>query len=432
MDALHPVKFEHGKFRGWRAIHLDNGIIHLAITPDIGGRVMALDLDRYEFFYVDPTLAGKLFTPSEHIGDGTPNAWKNYGGDKTWPAPQGWDNDEQWHGPPDPVLDGGRYSLAVLQNKEDLVCIELTSAPEPLTGVQITRRITVQRGNSRVKLELSFTNTSGRPRRWSIWDVTQLRAGRLLENGQSAPETECVISAPLNPRSRFPKGYQVMFANPDNPQWTTDPQRQLLIARYLYEIGKIGWDSPGGWIAFHNGAEAASFIVNFTYFPDAEYPDQGASLECWTVGRGKIPGINYDYENSGIYLMETEVLSPLFTFHPGEQRNFSVEWGACRTPGMVIEASPAGAISRPLTAAPAPGGLRLTGGFGVYDQGVLEVAWLDEGRQVLQTLSLELVTPSRPLLFDQILAPPTGATSVRIQVIADTDRSTRFLAEAAL
>jgi hypothetical protein len=431
MSALPPVKCEHARFHGWDAVHLDNGIVHLAAVPGIGGRVMALDLDGYEFFYVDPHLAGKLFSPAEHVGDGTPNAWKNYGGDKTWPAPQGWETDDQWHGPPDPVLDGGPYSLVVLHAGDDLACIEMTSRPDPHTGVQIARRISLPRGAGRVRLDLSFTNTSNLPRRWSIWDVTQLRAERLLPDGGLAPETECVISAPLNPHSRFPKGYQVMFASPDNPQWTTDSQRQLLVAHYLFEIGKIGWDSPGGWIAFHNGAAKSSFIVNFTYFPQVEYPDQGSSLECWTVGRGKIPGINYDYENSGIYLMETEVLSPLFTLQPGERRSFNLEWGACRTLGMPEQAGPAGAVSQPLAALPVPGGLRLTGQFGVYDQGVLEAVWRSPDNQVLQIQSLELVTPTRPLLFDQTLVPPVGAAAIQLQVTADADRAARFLTEVA-
>jgi hypothetical protein len=431
MSTLPPVRLERARFQGWHAVHLENGIVHLVAVPDIGGRVMALDLDGYEFFYVDPLLAGKLFTPTEHIGDGTPNAWKNYGGDKTWPAPQGWDNDEQWHGPPDAILDGGRYSLAVLHAGQDRACIEMTSKPDPFTGVQIARRVTMERGNSRIKLDLSFTNTSDRPRRWSIWDVTQLRAERQLENGGRAPETECVITGLLNPHSRFPKGYQVMFADPDNPQWTIDAQRQLLIARYLFEIGKIGWDSPGGWIAFHNGAAKTSFVVNFKHFPAEEYPDKGSSLECWTVGRGKIPGINYDYENSGIYLMETEVLSPLLDFQTGERRDFHLEWGVCSTVGMVVQVSPAGAASQPLAAEPVAGGLRLTGQFGVFDQGILEVVWRDAAQQELQVQSLELVTPFRPLLFDQVLAPPAGASSVLLQVAADADRAVRALAEVA-
>ena len=33
----------------------------------------------------------------------------NWGGDKVWLAPQGWENEDQWPGPPDPVLDGGAY-----------------------------------------------------------------------------------------------------------------------------------------------------------------------------------------------------------------------------------------------------------------------------------------------------------------------------------
>jgi hypothetical protein len=32
---------------------------------------------------------------------------------KMWPAPQGWDNQQQWPGPPDPVLDGGPYTAEI-------------------------------------------------------------------------------------------------------------------------------------------------------------------------------------------------------------------------------------------------------------------------------------------------------------------------------
>ena len=100
-----------GDFRGWNAALLDNGLVRLAVVPDIGGRVMACDLGDVPFLFVDPSLAGKLFSAEDNQGDGSLGAWKNYGGDKTWPAPQGWDTEDQWHGPPDPVLDTGRYAL---------------------------------------------------------------------------------------------------------------------------------------------------------------------------------------------------------------------------------------------------------------------------------------------------------------------------------
>ncbi len=112
-----PCSVRTADFRGWPAAYLENGIIRLVAVPSIGGRLMAYDLGPYSYFFVDPDLAGKLYSAEENQGDGSLAAWKNYGGDKTWPAPQGWDNDQQWHGPPDPVLDTGRYTLDVLDER---------------------------------------------------------------------------------------------------------------------------------------------------------------------------------------------------------------------------------------------------------------------------------------------------------------------------
>ena len=117
-------------FRGWDACYLENDVVRLAAVPDIGGRIMAYDLGPYPFLFVDPDLAGRLFTPQENQGDGSLAAWKNYGGDKTWPAPQGWDNDQQWHGPPDPVLDTGRYALDTLEADGAQAVIAMTSPPD--------------------------------------------------------------------------------------------------------------------------------------------------------------------------------------------------------------------------------------------------------------------------------------------------------------
>ena len=102
----------------------------------------------------------------------------------------------------------------------------------------------------------------------------------------------------------------------------------------------------GGWIAFSNSAQGYAFAERFTYFPEAEYPDQGATVECWTVGRGKVA--NLDYENSQIYLMETEVLSPFYTFQPGETHSCRIEWGACRAAGRIMEVHRAGCVHQPL------------------------------------------------------------------------------------
>jgi hypothetical protein len=270
MHTTTPCTIERATFRGWDAFYLRNGIVTLIAVPDIGGRIMAFDLGDYPLFFIDPALAGKLFSAQENQGDGSLAAWKNYGGDKTWPSPQGWDTNDQWHGPPDPVLDSGHYQVTGIETTNHSASLCMVSPPDPRTGMQITRKITLYQGSGRAALELSFKNISNQPRRWSIWDVAQLRAEKTLSDGNLAPETSCAVTAPLNPHSRFPHGFWVMFGVQDNPQWKTDRHQALVVADYAWEIGKIGSDActsdgQSGWIAFSNTAKGFAFAERFPF-----------------------------------------------------------------------------------------------------------------------------------------------------------------------
>ena len=240
-QSLTQLSCQQTNFRGWNAYEIGNGLIRLVAVPDIGGRIMAYDLGPYPYLYVDRDYAGKLFSAEENQGDGSLAAWKNYGGDKTWPSPQGWDNENQWAGPPDCILDTGRYHLDNCSTEADTATIKMTSPTGSPTGVQITRKASYSSArSSRVMLDLSFHNFSQRKVRWSIWDVVQLQAERLTADGQLAPETECVVTAPLNPDSKFDAGYYVMFGDPKNPQWQSDNTSGLFIGNYKWEIGKVG------------------------------------------------------------------------------------------------------------------------------------------------------------------------------------------------
>jgi hypothetical protein len=427
--TIEPVQIEKADFRGWRAVYLRNGLVTLAAVPDIGGRLMAYDLGSYPYLFVDAGLAGKLFTLEENQGDGSLAAWKNYGGDKTWPSPQGWQGDDQWHGPPDPILDTGRYSVTRLESGPGFATIQMASPPDPRTGIQITRQATLNAGSSRVALDLTFTNVSDRPVRWSIWDVVQLRAERELPDGRLAPELACLVTVPLNPRSRFPKGYNVMFGDEDNPQWDVDLERGLFVGRYRWEIGKVAIDSQSGWISFCNEAAGYAFVERFKVFPGEGYPDRGATVECWTVGRGRVA--NLDYETSNIYLMETEVLSPLYDFQTGESRSFSIEWGASRCPGVVIDVGEAGCTAR-FEIEIAGDIVRLSGAFGVFDQGILSLAWKRRDGRLLETAALGRVGPLEVVILEREIEQPAGAAAVELQVTADFDGITRPLVGRSL
>ncbi len=417
-DFQSPTAFL-GEFRGWQAAYLSNGLVRVAAVPDIGGRLMAYDLADTPYLFVDPDLAGKLFSAAENQGSGELADWKNYGGDKTWPAPQGWDGPDQWPGPPDAILDTGCYRLVELGSTGAEAWVRMVSPAGSPTGVQITREARIAAGTSRLQLHLIFTNIANRPIRWSIWDVAQLRADRVGPNGQLTYEPGCVITAPTNPRSRFPAGYNVMFGAADNPQWRVE--NGLFVAPYRFEIGKVGLDSRGGWIAFANTATGYAFAERFAVEPDGDYPDAGADIECWTVGRGQVATLSYD-ETSGPFLMETEVLGPFRDIAPGASASFDIEWGACRCDGPVLDVTDAGCVTRPPSMVVHDGQAALTGAFGVFDVGLLELAWLADDGAVLATESLGPVTPTALVRVDHVAAPPIQAARLRLDVVTPTGR----------
>jgi len=423
-----PLRAEQTDFRGWNAYELANEFVRLVAVPDIGGRIMAYDLGPHPFFFVDPDLAGKLFTPAENQGDGSLAAWKNYGGDKTWPAPQGWQSDAEWHGPPDPVLDTGRYHLDELRSDEREATLCLVSPPDTRTGVQITRRFTVGRATSRVRVDLTFHNVVDRPIRWGIWDVVQLRAEQVQADGSRAYDPSCAVTVPLNPHSCFPGGYAVMFGADDNPQWQVDGA--LLRAGYLWQIGKVGIDSPAGWIAFSQGSQGVAFVERFAVEADAEYPDNGATVECWTIGAGQVA--NLDYANSGIYLMETEVLGPMRTIAPDGVTTFGIEWASCRCAGPVVDVQAGGCAVQRLSALRSDGIVHLVGSFGTFDAGELEVIWRDARGQSLTCESMGRVDPFTAIVVDRLANAPATATAVELQITAADDGLARRLAAVAI
>ena len=100
-------------YRGWHAIRLSNGLISLIIVPQIGGRAIQLKLGDQELFFVNPAFAGKVLTEADE--NPSTGQW-NYGGDKVWPAPEGWLSDDQWSSIPDYPLDGKPATATVITN----------------------------------------------------------------------------------------------------------------------------------------------------------------------------------------------------------------------------------------------------------------------------------------------------------------------------
>lgn len=405
-------------YKGWKAHVLKNELVRLHVVPEIGGRVIQYALGEKEFFWVNPALTGKT---SPKTGLGPDGGWLNYGGDKLWPAPQGWDNDWQWPGPPDPVLDGQPYRA---ETDLDSMAIRLTSRDDPRSGIRFSRRIRLDPRSTRVSVEATMTNVDKRPRRWGIWAHTQLDAG--LPEGDNYNRLMRAW-CPINPRSHFERGYKVVFGEKDNPSFRADARRGLMKVSYYYKVGKVGLDSHAGWVATVDGRQGDVFVQRFKFDPEKEYPD-GSSVEFWHNGLGRIHAYDKwidmpDDREENPYVFESEVLSPFARLQPGESYAWRYEWAACRIGGdfPVVDCSEAGLVSEPLSCQRQRGRVRLRGRFGVFDLGRLILEAHDGKGGLLTTEILaSTATPLTPVVLDLVLELPPATRGVAV-VLQDTE-----------
>jgi hypothetical protein len=130
--------------------------------------------------------------------------------------------------------------------------------------------------------------------------------------------------------------------------------------------------------------------------------------------------------------METELLSPLRSIAPGETTTFTITWGVCRCPGPIIHANDTGCTAEQLKAAVSEGYVRLTGQFGVFDRGELELVWRSNGAEVVDRLQLGAVDPLTAVLIDRVLPLPARAVRVELRVTPNVDHKHNLLAAADL
>ncbi len=423
------------QYRGWDTQCLSNGLIEVHVVPEIGGRIVQFKMGDKAFLWVNPDLAGKLSPASGVSPDGE---WLNYGGDKLWPAPQGWDNDNQWPGPPDAVLDGQPYTFEVLPARPGEAAVRLTSRPDPRSGIQFSRVIRIFANTTRVAFEASMKNIDTRPRRWGIWAHTQLDA--------TGPDGRCpnrLMKAwcPVNPKSRFAPGYQVIFGSSDNPSFHTDWRRGLVAVNYRYQVGKIAVDSHAGWSATVDGVNGAAFVQGFTFEPDRPYPDH-ASVEFWHNGSGKIHAYNRDMQfpddpTKNPYVFESELLSPYCELQPGDTYTWRYDWHTAHIGGdyPVVDCTEAGVVAESLQveATADRTRFRVSGRFGVFVPGKATLRFLNAKGTDLKTVDLEQqATPLAPLVVNRVVQVPDQAKTVELVLVNPTDRSTARLGRADL
>ncbi|ASR35849.1 hypothetical protein BAY61_13490 [Prauserella marina] len=366
---------------GPEVLWLDNGILRLGLVPSLGGRLLSLrllsDQDGRELLWRNDDLLTDDLTPRNghepephagNLGD-----WVNYGGDKTWPAPQGWDGAGQWAGPPDPVLDSGRYA-ATVEHDTAAAAVTLRSGDDPRTGLRLTRRFILRAHHCGYRLEITAHNTSARPVRWALWNVTQLAA-----EGSGGT---MVAGPPRVTRLLSGTGF---------PDWTELPGDRVLVP-HQDVVGKLGFPSATGWLA-HMGA-GATLTQFFTVDAGAEYPDQGSRAEVWLECPLPAPLAELGDLDPPARIVECEVLGPLTTLQPGESTTLRLDCAVTPGTAMVHDVTRAGHWTRPATIRYG----RLTGEFVAYRDGVLTAGPREIGVRAGETVLLDIPVTGVPEL----------------------------------
>ena len=166
--------------------------------------------------------------------------------------------------------------------------------------------------------------------------------------------------------------------------------------RYQYEVGKIGLDSPAGWVATVDGETGAAFVQRFVFEPDKEYPD-GSSVEFWHNGTGRIPQpggqerVFPDDPAENPFVFESEILGPFARLMPGESCHWHYDWYAANIGGdfPVVDCAEAGIVSEPLAVTGEAGNrMLLRGRFGVFAPGTLRAVLKNAAGTPLRTIDL--------------------------------------------
>jgi hypothetical protein len=279
-------------YQGRKAFRLTDGRSEAIIVPEIG-RVMSYG------FVGGPNLLWNAAPGGLDYG-----GWQNYGGDKTWPAPQsswpvnvgqGWPPLKEWDGAPQgaEALTGGR--------------LRTTSPVAKRLGARVVRDYSFGADGDLIVAQ-TIEKLRGAPMMLSIWNVAQLKAPQ-------------AVFLPLNPQSAYKDNFHWIGKN-NMPSIVTPLSQTLLQVRPTltapFSNGyKIGVDSPVSSIAA---------MINDTAFmirsarPDGAYPDgaEGAGFPVEFYDSG-------DTDRARHYV-ELELLSPLRLFTAGTRWTHTVRW----------------------------------------------------------------------------------------------------------
>lgn len=289
------VSVEKINYHGWQeSYRISNGQIDVVVVPAIG-RIMYFGFKGEEnILWNNPLFFGKTLPAGKPLSDNGEIIWANFGGDKVWPT-----QEDQWQDingrtwPADHWFDGSAHMAEVLANG-----IKIIGPVSEYCGARSIREIILAEAGAELTINQTIEkvqqadNSAIEPINYTIWNITQICSPLMaLMN--------------LNPNRRLSKRHKLFRPNTAENFSIEGDMGILLPDRKNKQ--KVGADSDYWLAAIVDSTVIGEF---FRLQPNANYPDEGMSVEVYTEP---------DYT-------ELEILSPLRQLAIGESMLFTINW----------------------------------------------------------------------------------------------------------
>ncbi len=257
-------------------VRISNGKIKLAVDLEVGGRVMEYSKNGNNVIFVRTDNDVKSSDPDGGRCD--------FGPEKL--------------APPHPETWLGKWEL--VEKKSNY--IKIKSPIAKTAGVQLVREFTLDKKSSHLEFVQTIINVSDSPKRYCHWSRT-------------FGERNGICLAPLNPNSRFPKGYMVYVRGSKLDFGPAGGENERVRDGVLEILGppenpKFVTDGSD-WLAYVT-QDNQLFVKKFKVFDDKVYGEMtGATVSLW-------------YNKDGI--CEIEPIGPWEWIEPGKSISFTEDW----------------------------------------------------------------------------------------------------------
>ncbi|MEO6907837.1 MAG: DUF4380 domain-containing protein [Abditibacteriaceae bacterium] len=274
------------EFQSHPAFRFNNGITTATVVPSLG-RVMT-------FGSSDKSTFNWLWNnQSPHKNQ----VWQNWGGSKTWLAPQSdWPQLVGAKWPPDPT-----WNKVIKSEVQTGGFLKTTGAVSPYSGIRINKLYGHDESGS-FFIRQTAEKINGKPLQMALWSVTQI----------NPPDAVFFL---LKPKSTFSESTSQLQGHP-TPQF----QQKGDLACYIpsdQAASKIGISTTTPVLA---ALHQNQLFVLRAKPQDAVYPDASAAF---TKG---FPIEIFDSGTMPQRYLELEFYSPLQIFRPGSAWTFTVTW----------------------------------------------------------------------------------------------------------